>query len=69
MIARRTFIKSASVVALASTAAEISVGRSEAQRVPKDARVEEYRMLQKRTGTSRNIVVTPLAYVHAGVNP
>src|SRR5579863_10617365 len=27
-----------------------------------DARVEEYRMLQKRTGTSRNIVVTPLAY-------
>ena len=102
MIARRTFIKSASVVALASTAAEISVGRSQAQRVPNsegtersklkapagacdchhhiydaarfppaqpggtiipDARVEEYRMLQRRTGTSRNIVVTPLAYV------
>ena len=28
-----------------------------------DARVEEYRMLQRRIGTSRNIVVTPLAYV------
>ena len=27
-----------------------------------DARVEEYRMLQRRIGTSRNIVVTPLAY-------
>jgi D-galactarolactone isomerase len=102
MIARRTFIKSASVVAIASTAADISVGVSEAQQVPNssgsgpaklkapagacdchhhiydgvrfppvqpggtiipDARVEEYRMLQKRTGTSRNIVVTPLAYV------
>ena len=28
-----------------------------------DARVEEFRMLQKRLGTTRNIVVTPLAYV------
>src|ERR1700680_3136274 len=28
-----------------------------------DARLEEYRMLQRRIGTSRNIVVTPLAYV------
>jgi len=28
-----------------------------------DARVEEYRMLQRRIGTSRDIVVTPLAYV------
>jgi D-galactarolactone isomerase len=28
-----------------------------------DARVEEYRMLQRRIGTSRNVVVTPLAYV------
>src|ERR1035437_8847842 len=27
-----------------------------------DARVEEYRMLQRRIGTSRNVVVTPLAY-------
>jgi predicted TIM-barrel fold metal-dependent hydrolase len=102
MIARRTFIKSASAVAIASTAADISVGVSQAQQVPNssgsgpaklkapagacdchhhiydaarfppvqpggaiipDARVEEYRMLQKRTGTTRNIVVTPLAYV------
>jgi len=28
-----------------------------------DARVEEFRMLQKRIGTSRNVVVTPRAYV------
>jgi D-galactarolactone isomerase len=27
-----------------------------------DARLEEYRMLQRRIGTSRNVVVTPLAY-------
>src|SRR5213595_3386109 len=27
-----------------------------------NARVEEYQMLQRRIGTSRNIVVTPLAY-------
>jgi predicted TIM-barrel fold metal-dependent hydrolase len=28
-----------------------------------DARVEEFRILQKRIGTSRNVVVTPRAYV------
>ena len=28
-----------------------------------NARLEEYRLLQKRIGTTRNIVVTPLAYV------
>ena len=28
-----------------------------------DARVEEFRLLQRRIGTSRNIVVTPSAYV------
>ncbi len=28
-----------------------------------NARLEEYRMLQRRIGTSRNVVVTPLAYV------
>ena len=28
-----------------------------------NARVEEFRMLQKRIGTSRNVVVTPRAYV------
>ncbi len=27
-----------------------------------DARVEEYKILQRRIGTSRNVVVTPLAY-------
>ena len=102
MFARRTFIKGASIAALAATTSRISVRESFAQQVPNssgtapakvkappgacdchhhiydaarfppaqpggtiipDARVEEYRMLQKRTGTSRNIVVTPLAYV------
>ena len=102
MIARRKFIKSASMMAIASAAPRIFVGVSEAQQVPNstgsepaklkapagacdchhhiydaarfppvqpggtiipDARVEEYRMLQRRTGTSRNVVVTPLAYV------
>ncbi len=101
MIARRTFIKSVSMVALGSGGSAISVGVSEAQQVPNssgikparlkapagacdchhhiydavrfppaqpggtiipDARVEEYRMLQRRIGTSRNVVVTPLAY-------
>lgn len=28
-----------------------------------DARVDEYRLLQRRIGTSRNVVVTPFAYV------
>ena len=28
-----------------------------------NARVEEFRLLQKRIGTTRNVVVTPLAYV------
>ena len=28
-----------------------------------NARLEEYRLLQKRIGTTRNVVVTPLAYV------
>jgi D-galactarolactone isomerase len=101
MIARRTFIKSVSMVAITSTGSAISVGVGQAQQVPNssgtesprlkapagscdchhhiydagrfppvqpggtiipDARVEEYRMLQRRIGTSRNIVVTPLAY-------
>lgn len=29
---------------------------------PPDAHVEDYRLLQKRTGTSRNVVVTPSTY-------
>src|SRR5437764_5465685 len=101
MIARRTFIKSASAVAIASSAGEISVGVSQAQQVPNstgseraklkapagacdchhhiydaarfppqdpkariipNARVEEFRLLQKRIGTGRNIVVNPSAY-------
>ena len=32
-------------------------------RIIPDARVEEFRMLQRRIGTSRTIVVTPSAYV------
>jgi D-galactarolactone isomerase len=99
MIARRTFIKDASTLAMGSA---ISVRSSQAQQVPNsagtepaklkapagacdchhhiydgvrfppaqpggrlipDARVEEFRMLQRRIGTSRNIVVTPSAYV------
>ncbi len=101
MIGRRTFVKSASMMAIASTATKISVGVSHAQQVPNssgaepaklkapagacdchhhiydavrfppaqpggtiipNARVEEYRLLQRRIGTSRNIVVTPSAY-------
>lgn len=101
MIGRRTFVKSASMMAIASAASTISVGVSDAQQVPNssgaepaklkapvgacdshhhiydavrfppaqpggtiipNARVEEYRMLQRRIGTSRNIVVTPSAY-------
>jgi predicted TIM-barrel fold metal-dependent hydrolase len=101
MIARRTFIKSVSMMAIGSSGSVISIGVSQAQQVPNssgtqpaklkapagacdchhhiydavrfppvqpggtiipDARVEEYRMLQQRIGTSRSIVVTPLAY-------
>src|SRR5450631_450387 len=32
-------------------------------RILQNARVEEYRLLQRRIGTSRNVVVTPAAYV------
>jgi len=101
MIARRTFIKQASMAALA-TASGLSVRPSRAEQVPNssgtepaklkapagacdchhhiydavrfpppqpgarmlpNARVEEYRLLQRRIGTSRNVVVTPAAYV------
>jgi D-galactarolactone isomerase len=102
MIARRTFIKSVSIMAIGAGGSAISVGVGQAQQVPNssgsepaklkapagacdchhhiydalrfppvqpggtiipDARLEEYRMLQRRIGTSRNVVVTPLAYV------
>lgn len=95
MIARRTFVKRATMAAIACA------GAGQAQQVPNssgdepaklkapagacdchhhiydavrfptskpgaklipDARVEEYRRLQKRIGTSRSIVVTPSAY-------
>jgi len=102
MIARRTFIKGASMLALAASTSRMSVRESFAQQVPNstgtepaklkappgacdchhhiydavrfpaptsggrlipDARVEEFRMLQRRIGTSRSIIVTPSAYV------
>jgi D-galactarolactone isomerase len=102
MIARRTFIKTVSIMAIGASGSAISVGVGQAQQVPNssgsepaklkapagacdchhhiydavrfppvqpggtiipDARLEEYRMLQRRIGTSRNVVVTPLAYV------
>ena len=102
MIARRTFIKRASILALAASTSRMSVRDSFAQQVPNssgteparlkappgacdchhhiydalrfpapatggrlipDARLEEFRLLQRRLGTTRNIVVTPSAYV------
>src|SRR5258707_2175404 len=102
MIARRRFIKSASMAVIASAAPGIFGGASLAEKVPNssgtepaklkapagacdchhhiydaarfpppqadarilpNARVEEYRLLQRRIGTSRNVVVTPAAYV------
>ena len=102
MIARRRFIKSASMAAIASAAPGIFGGASVAEKVPNssgdepaklkapagacdchhhiydaarfppaepggtiipDARVEEYQMLQRRIGTGRDIIVTPMAYV------
>src|SRR5712691_6440068 len=102
MIARRTFIKGASLAVLGASTSQIYVRDGLAQQVPNssgneparlkapagacdchhhiydaarfppvepggaiipNARLEEYRLLQKRIGTTRNIVVTPLAYV------
>jgi predicted TIM-barrel fold metal-dependent hydrolase len=102
MIARRTFIKGASMLALAASTPRLYVGESFAQQVPNssgtdpaklkappgacdchhhiydavrfpapsnggrlipDARLEEFRLLQRRLGTTRNVVVTPSAYV------
>jgi D-galactarolactone isomerase len=98
MTTRRSFIKGASVLALAGTTSGISVTESQAQQVPNssgtelpkvkapantcdchmhifdtarfppadptrpttsNATVADYRLLQKRLGTTRNIVVTP----------
>ena len=33
------------------------------ERIVKDGRVEEYKLVQRRIGTTRNIIVTPAAYV------
>jgi len=95
MIARRTFLKGASVAAISAAASEAqqvpnSAGSDpaklkapagacdchhhiyDAARFPPvqpggdiipNARLEEFRMLQKRIGTTRNVVVTPRAYV------
>ena len=101
MIARRAFIRQASMAVLA-TASGLSVRASRAEPVPnssgsepaklkapagacdchhhiydavrfpppqpgarilENARVEEYQLLQQRIGTSRDVVVTPAAYV------
>jgi len=102
MLARRTFLKTASAAAIAAAGSPLYVGVSEAQQVPNssgsepaklkapagacdchhhiydaarfppvqpggtiipNARLEEFRMLQRRIGTTRDVVVTPLAYV------
>src|SRR6202171_1197144 len=94
MIPRRTFLKSASAVAISARLGAQQVPNSsgseaaklkaptgacdchhhiyDAARFPPvqpggeivpNARVEEFRMLQKRLRTTRNVVVTPRAYV------
>ncbi len=101
MIARRTFIKGASMAAISATTSGIHVGQSHAQQVPNsagteppklkapanaadchmhtydparfpmppnprpaptNATVEEYRLLQKRIGTTRVVIVQPRNY-------
>jgi len=44
-------------------AARFPPGKADARIIP-DARLPEYRLLQRRIGTSRNIVVTPTAYAN-----
>src|SRR5215475_7342211 len=101
MIARRAFIKGASMAAITATTSGIHVGQGHAQQVPNsvgieppklrapanaadchmhtydparfamppnprqapsNARVEEYRLLQKRVGTTRVVIVQPRNY-------
>ena len=101
MIARRTFIKGASMAAITATTSGIHVGQSHAQQVPNsvgteppklkapanaadchmhtydparfpmppnpraaptNATVEDYRLLQKRIGTTRVVIVQPRNY-------
>src|SRR5215475_4336131 len=101
MIARRTFIKGASMAAIAAAAPGIQLGRSHAQqapnsagtsppklkapanaadchmhtydparfamppnprKAPSNAAVEDYRLFQKRIGTSRVVIVQPRNY-------
>src|SRR4051794_2248253 len=100
MIVRRTFIRGASMAALAASTTGLNIRESLAQQVPNsagtepakvkappgacdchhhiydagrfpvrvgsrvvpNARVEDYRLLQTRIGTSRSIVVTPIGF-------
>ena len=71
MVARRMFIKTASLAVLvASTSRSCHHHIYDAARFPvragsrviPNARVEDYRLLQRRIGTSRNIVVTPIGF-------
>src|SRR5712691_12174016 len=101
MIARRTFIRGASMAAITAAASGIHIGKSHAQQVPNsvgteppklkapanaadchmhtydparfamppnprvapsNGRVEEYRLLQKRIGTTRVVIVQPRNY-------
>jgi len=100
MIARRTLLKGASLVAMSAAVSGVSVRESAAQQVPfssgteaprlkapanacdchmhiydarfpvapnatlrpPDALVPDYKLLQKRIGTTRNVVVTPSTY-------
>src|SRR5216684_3540893 len=102
MIARRTFIRGASMAAITAAASGIHIGKSHAQQVPNsvgteppklkapanacdchhhiydaarfapkasgglfqpNGRVEEYKLLQRRIGTTRNVIVTPAPYI------
>ena len=101
MLARRTFIKGASMAAITATTSGLHVGQGHAQQVPNsagteppklkapanasrlphahlrpgalshaaqhaaaptNATVEEYRLLQKRIGTTRVVIVQPRNY-------
>src|SRR5229473_3417823 len=55
MIARRTLLKGATMAAVAATTTAISIR-------PGDAHAEDYRLFQKRIGTTRNVIVTPSTY-------
>jgi len=60
-IGRRTFLKGAGLAAL-SAAGVVQSEESHAQVVVPNARVADYRLLQRRIGTTRSVVVTPAPY-------